>query len=107
MKSLLALVLSAAAVLVLSAWPAWGGPAYEIRVDGLACPFCAYGVEKELSSLEGVASLETRIDDGVVVVTMEDGTALDEQTAREAVEAAGFTFDGLEQVGSDAAAGDE
>lgn len=22
------------------------GPSYRIEVDGLACPFCAYGIEK-------------------------------------------------------------
>ena len=40
---------------------------YQLRVDGLACPFCAYGIEKKLGALEGVQSVETNIKDGVVI----------------------------------------
>ena len=29
-------------------------PAYKLQVDGLACPFCAYGVEKKLNAVNGV-----------------------------------------------------
>lgn len=67
------------------------GPSYQIRVDGLACPFCAYGIEKELSRIENVESVETHLADGVVIVTMREGASLDEETANRAVEKAGFT----------------
>ena len=30
---------------------------YSLQVNGLACPFCAYGVEKKLSSIEGVEDI--------------------------------------------------
>ena len=30
------------------------GTEYQLRVDGLACPFCAYGIEKKLKKTEGV-----------------------------------------------------
>lgn len=33
-----------------------GQPSYKLRVDGLACPFCAYGIEKKLGALEGVVA---------------------------------------------------
>ncbi len=36
-------------------------PAYKLRVDGLACPFCAYGIEKQLSKLEGVERIDVDI----------------------------------------------
>ncbi len=32
-----------------------------VSVDGLACPFCAYGVEKKLKRVEGVKSIDVRI----------------------------------------------
>lgn len=76
------------------------GPSYQIRVDGLACPFCAYGIEKELNKIENVEHLETRIKDGVVVVTMAEGAELDKETARDAVERAGFTPRGFEPATS-------
>ena len=72
-----------------------GGPVYTIQVDGLACPFCAYGVEKQLHAIEGVASVETEIKTGVVTITMHDGAVLAEEAAKKAVEDAGFKFGGL------------
>ena len=29
-----------------------------IEVDGLACPFCAYGLEKNLKEIDGVENIE-------------------------------------------------
>lgn len=75
-------------------------PTYRLHVDGLACPFCAYGIEKKLAALPGVQGLETRIKDGTVIVTMKDGVALDEASARQAVKAAGFSLRKFEQVQS-------
>ena len=74
---------------------------YELWVDGLSCPFCAYGIEKRLSQIEGVQSLQTDIGDGVVVVTMRPDTLLDEDEARQAVEKAGFTLRGLRKKAAD------
>lgn len=71
---------------------------YRIGVAGLACPFCAYGIEKKLNALEGVQSVETHIKEGVVVVTTTEGTILDEAIVRKAVEATGFTMDGFEHI---------
>lgn len=68
------------------------GDRYWLHVDGLACPFCAYGIEKQLLGLDGVESAETDVKSGRVVVTVRDGATLDEATAREAVDAAGFTL---------------
>ncbi len=72
-------------------------PVYTLQADGLACPFCAYGVEKQLSRIEGVVAIETEIKTGTVTVTMRDGAVLDEATAKKAVEAAGFTLRGFER----------
>ena len=45
-------------------------PTYTIQVDGMACPFCAYGVEKSLAKISGVEAIETDIDTGILTVTM-------------------------------------
>ena len=71
---------------------------YSLHVDGLACPFCAYGVEKRLSRIEGIESIDIEIETGEVVLTMDDNAALDEPTARKAVEAAGFSLRDFSQV---------
>jgi copper chaperone CopZ len=74
--------------------------AYQLRVEGLSCPFCAYGIEKKLGALEGVQGIETNIKDGIVIVTMKDGATLDEASARKAVKEAGFSLRKLEPMQS-------
>jgi copper chaperone CopZ len=65
---------------------------YELTVDGLACPFCAYGIEKKLGAIEGVTGIDVDINKGVVRVTMAEGAKLPEPAARKAVKSAGFTL---------------
>ena len=77
-----------------------GKPVYRLQADGLACPFCAYGIEKQLGAIEGVDSVETEIKSGTVVITMQDGSYLDEAAARKAVEAAGFTMRAFRREGN-------
>lgn len=83
------------AVPALWASPALAAERYVLEVDGLACPFCAYGVEKRLSAVEGVESIDTDIKSGRVVVTLAEGKALTEAAARKAVKDAGFTLKGF------------
>lgn len=82
----------AVSLLVVTAVALAAGPSYRLAVDGLACPFCAYGIEKKLNALDGVERLETNIEDGSVIVTMQDGVTLDEVQAQKAVKAAGFSL---------------
>lgn len=74
------------------------GPEYRIEVKGLSCPFCAYGIEKQLNKVEGVEALETNIEAGTVTVTMEEGQQLTESQAAEAVDKAGFSLGGFERI---------
>lgn len=77
------------------------GPTYKVHVAGLACPFCAYGIEKNLGSLDGVKRVETHIEEGVVVVEMAEGKSLDRAAAERAVDDAGFTLDDFEKLPDD------
>jgi mercuric ion binding protein len=76
-----------------------GQSVYALKVDGLACPFCAYGIEKQIQRVDGVESVSTDIKSGTVIVTMAPDMTLDEVDARGAVEAAGFTMRGFERRG--------
>ncbi len=71
---------------------------YSLQVDGLACPFCAYGIEKKLSSIKGVVKIDVDIKKGQVIVTMTEGANLSEQLAHEKVKDAGFTLRSFAQV---------
>jgi len=85
-------------VAVISTAAMAAGPRYQIEVDGLACPFCAYGIEKQLGKIEGVQTIETDLEAGRVIVTMDAGHTLDESRAEQAVDRAGFTLRGFEPL---------
>lgn len=74
---------------------------YQLRVDGLACPFCTYGIEKQLSSIDGVTDIAVDIENGSVIVTMTDGAVLSEALARDKVKAAGFTLRSFSRLPGD------
>lgn len=63
----------------------------ELRVDGLACPFCAYGLEKNLKALKGAKRLEIDINKGIVTIFPEEGELIPVYRLREAVKDSGFT----------------
>jgi copper chaperone CopZ len=66
-------------------------PDIVVAVDGLACPFCAYGLEKKLKNLDGVTEVAVLLDEGETQLKVEEGTKLAEETIHKTVENAGFT----------------
>jgi len=73
-------------------------PTYHIQVNGLSCPFCAYGIEKQVTAIEGVEEIALDLKAGLLTVTMEEGAVLAQPTASKAVERAGFTMGSFRQV---------
>lgn len=67
------------------------------RVDGLACPFCAYGAEKKLERLEGVDSLDIRINHGLVILYSKEMGRIDEKLINQKIRESGFTPRGIER----------
>jgi len=65
---------------------------YILGVDGLACPFCAYGIEKRLNRIDGVTDVQVNVGESVVHVTMQEGKTLSEDRVNQAVDEAGFTL---------------
>lgn len=94
MKRLTALL----AGLLLSLTALAAGPQYALEVKGLACPFCAYGIEKRLNKMEGVEEVEVDVAGGRVVVTMKKGATLTREKADKAVDEAGFSLASFQQV---------
>jgi len=90
------LLLSAGLILSASALAA--GNQYTLGVKGIACPYCAYGVEKRLNKVDGVENVAVDIGDSVVRVTMTEGSTLTESRARTAVKEAGFTLHSFSQA---------
>lgn len=77
------------------------GFSYTLQVNGLACPFCAYGIEKKLSSIEGVDDIQVDIKKGEVIVIMAEDKPLSEDLARNRVKDAGFTLRSFSQSSGD------
>lgn len=87
------------AILILPA-TLWGAEAeskateqqvLEIQVKGMTCPFCAYGVEKNLGKLPGVEKAEVSLQAKKVRVVMQPGHAPDEARVRQLILESGFT----------------
>ena len=62
----------------------------ELRVNGLACPFCAFGIEKKLLAVDGVETVEVLLDEGRVELAFTSGNKATIQQLHEAVAGAGF-----------------
>ena len=79
---------------------------YVLGVDGLACPFCAFGIEKRLNKIDGVTDIEVDLADSVVRVTLQEDKTLTEEQARQAVKEAGFTLRSYSEAESETGAKD-
>lgn len=75
------------------------GASIVMKVEGMSCPFCAYGLEKRLRELPAVEELLIRVSDGVVQIRVKEGQQVDDEALRKAVERAGFTPAEIERIG--------
>ena len=86
-----------ASVVGISLFSALANPAYaeinqvDIHVDGLACPFCAYGLEKKLLGLDGTREIKIYMDKGIVTAAFNDSSSVTVKSIEQAVKDAGFT----------------
>lgn len=62
-----------------------------VAVDGMACPFCAFGIEKRLEKVGGVGSIEVSLGAGSAVLTASNEGSIDVSSIPEAIRKAGFT----------------
>jgi mercuric ion binding protein len=71
-----------------------------IKVEGLYCPFCAYGLEKQLKKLNGFKKVEVNLKHGVAELHVKPGVTLTDTAIQEAVEDAGFDSASIERIES-------
>ncbi|MDF1630896.1 MAG: heavy-metal-associated domain-containing protein [Alcanivoracaceae bacterium] len=82
-------------MLLALAFPAWSAELrYMLRVDGLACPYCAYGIEKKIKALDGVdkTSVEIMLNDGLVIFQADTPEPMTEASLKTLINDAGFTL---------------
>jgi copper chaperone CopZ len=63
-----------------------------LRVDGLACPFCAAGLEKKLEALDATDRVDVQLDDGQVFIFLKANQTVSDEELTEAVKHAGFAL---------------
>jgi mercuric ion binding protein len=67
-----------------------------LGVDGLACPFCAFGIEKQLKKIDGVNDVAIDLPQGEIWVEVSGNDVLSEDEARTLLQDAGFTLRSFE-----------
>ena len=65
---------------------------YTMRVDGLACPFCAYGIEKKFKAIDGVSNINVDLEEGIVSLDANETVVLKEDQMKELFNDSGFTY---------------
>lgn len=73
------------------------GTQYDLRVDGLACPFCAYGIEKIFTRTEGVDSVDIDLKNGLVIVKTKEGKIFAVDQLKSIVNDTGFTMKSMSE----------
>ena len=64
----------------------------ELEIHGMACTFCAFGLEKKIRKFEGVKDFKVDIKKGKARFRLEEGAEVSVTKLREAVKEAGLTF---------------
>lgn len=67
----------------------------DLRVNGMTCPFCAFGIEKKLQGVDGVTKVEVLLDEGRLHLDLAPGNDATTAAFEAAVEKAGFELAGL------------
>ncbi len=69
-----------------------------IKVEGLYCPFCAYGLEKQLKKLKGFKKVEVNLKHGTADLYIKPGVSVTDAAIQAAVEDAGFDSASIERM---------
>lgn len=62
-----------------------------VEVQGMSCPFCAFGVEKRLRKVDGVSAIAVAMNESLATLEAGEGKSIDLSGIPEAVRKAGFT----------------
>lgn len=63
----------------------------KMEVKGLSCPFCAYGLEKNLKELTGIQKITINVEEAFVTLIIEKGKTVAISDLKKKVKVAGFT----------------
>jgi len=67
----------------------------KVEVKGLACPFCAFGLEKKLKETEGVETINIDVEEGLTYLSVLNSKKPTKETLEKIVIDAGFTVSSI------------
>lgn len=95
-----ALTLVLITVATLPTWAAQAPPDSSqqavVTVEGMQCPFCAYGIRKHLAKLPGARKVEVELAKNQAIVTFAPDATVGDKDIQRAVRNAGFTAGKIE-----------
>jgi mercuric ion binding protein len=62
-----------------------------VTIDGLACPYCAYGLRKHLLTIPGVAGVKVSPEQSEAVIEVAPGSSVNDAEIRNAIASAHFS----------------
>ncbi len=74
------------------------GASVRLKVDGMVCPFCAYGLEKRLEEIASIDAVLIRISNGLVQIRTKEDQELTDEALTDAVRKSGFSLREIERV---------
>ncbi len=91
MKTLITVLLFVGFTLEVTAQTPTDIDQFEVKVDGLGCPFCAYGLEKKFKQLKGIKKIAINIETGDFSFTYPTEKKLSLKQVETQVEKAGYS----------------
>ncbi len=70
---------------------------YDIRVDGITCPFCVATSVKALKKIDGVHTVGSDLDAGTIIVCADSSVTFTNEQLQQLFLDKGFTFRSFEQ----------
>jgi len=80
---------------------------YDIRVDGITCPFCVATSERALKKIEGVHAVGSDLGTGTIFVCADSRVALTDAQLKQLFRDKGFTYRSFEKTSRCSIAGHE
>lgn len=74
------------------------GASITMKVDGMVCPFCAYGLEKRILEIEAVDAVLIRVSDGLIQIRPKENHVVGDEALRDAVDRAGFSLGEIHRI---------
>ena len=74
------------------------GATVRLKVNGMVCPFCAYGLEKRLQEIARIDAVLIRISDVLVQIRTKEDQELTDEVLADVVKKSGFSLIEIERL---------